>query len=65
MLADRLVVAALFAGSMVAILVTVGIVLSLVFETFRFLQIVPLSEFLFSLHWSTNGHSHGSSRGQR
>ena len=51
-LADRLVVAILFAGSMVAILVTVGIVLSLVFETVRFLQIVPLTEFLFSLHWS-------------
>ena len=39
-------------GSLVAILVTVGIVLSLVFETFRFFQIVPLSEFLFSLNWS-------------
>ena len=51
-LRDRLVVAALFTGSLVAILVTVGIVLSLVFETFRFFQIVPLSEFLFSLNWS-------------
>jgi len=51
-LRDRLVVAALFTGSLVAILVTVGIVLSLVFETFRFLQIVPLTEFLFNPQWS-------------
>jgi phosphate transport system permease protein len=51
-LRDKLVIAILFGGSLVAILVTVGIVLSLVFETVRFLQIVPLSEFLFSPHWS-------------
>ena len=35
-----------------AVLVTVGIVLSLIFETGRFLDRVPLHEFLFGLHWS-------------
>jgi phosphate transport system permease protein len=38
--------------SLVAVLVTVGIVLSLVFEAFRFFEKVPLSEFLFGLQWS-------------
>jgi phosphate transport system permease protein len=36
----------------VAILVTVGIVLSLVFEASRFFARVSPSEFLFGLHWS-------------
>ncbi|MEH6524499.1 MAG: phosphate ABC transporter permease subunit PstC [Sneathiella sp.] len=49
---DRLIVAALFVGSLVAVLTTVGITLSLVFESFRFFQMVPISEFLFGLHWS-------------
>ena len=37
--------------SLVAIFTTVGIVLSLVFESFRFFQRVPLTEFLFGLNW--------------
>ena len=49
---DRLIVVALFTGSLVAILVTVGIVLSLIFETFRFFQLVSITEFLFSPDWS-------------
>ena len=51
-LVERLIIAALFAASVVAVLTTVGIVVSLVFESFRFFQMVPLSEFLFGLHWS-------------
>ncbi len=39
-------------ASLVAILTTVGIVLSLVFETLRFFGKVPVTEFLFGLHWS-------------
>ena len=35
-----------------AVLVTVGIIASLLFETVRFLQYVPLTDFLFGLHWS-------------
>ena len=38
--------------STLAVLVTVGIVFSLVFETGRFFERVPISEFLFGLHWS-------------
>jgi phosphate transport system permease protein len=44
--------AALLVCSTVAILVTLGIVLSLVFETIRFFQRVPVHEFLFGIHWS-------------
>lgn len=38
--------------STIAILTTLGIVLSLVFETIRFFGKVSPTEFLFSLHWS-------------
>ena len=44
--------ALLISCSLVAVLVTVGIVLSLVFEAFRFFEKVPVSEFLFGLQWS-------------
>ncbi len=39
-------------ASAIAILTTIGIVLSLIFETIRFFEIVPMSEFLFGLSWS-------------
>jgi len=42
----------LMMGSLVAILTTVGIVLSLVFEAARFFNRVPLTDFLFGLEWS-------------
>ena len=44
--------ALLAACSLVAILSTVGIVLSLVFEAARFFDRVPVSDFLFGLEWS-------------
>lgn len=37
--------------SVVAIFTTVGIVLSLIFESWRFFQMVPITEFLFGLNW--------------
>jgi phosphate transport system permease protein len=49
---ERVAMAILAGSSAVAILATIGIVLSLVFETARFFQLVPLSEFLFGLEWS-------------
>jgi phosphate transport system permease protein len=49
---ERLLRGALMLSSTLAILVTVGIVLSLVFETGRFFEAVPISEFLFGTHWS-------------
>jgi len=42
----------LLLGSLVAILTTVGIVLSLVFEAIRFFGRVPVTELLFGLEWS-------------
>ncbi len=49
---ERAVGFGLMLSSTLAVLVTVGIVLSLVFETGRFFERVPISEFLFGLHWS-------------
>ncbi len=43
---------ALQACAAVAILVTLGIVSSLLFESVRFFSAVPVSEFLFGLKWS-------------
>lgn len=37
--------------STVAIFTTIGIIVSLSFETWRFLERVPLTEFLFGLNW--------------
>ncbi len=42
----------LVASSLVAIFTTVGIVLSLLFESLRFFAKVPVLDFLFGLHWS-------------
>ena len=42
----------LVAASSIAILTTIGIVLSVLFEAIRFFREVPLSEFLFGLSWS-------------
>lgn len=42
----------LFACSCIAIFSTIGIVLSVIFESIRFFGKVPISEFLFGTHWS-------------
>ncbi|MFC7049363.1 phosphate ABC transporter permease subunit PstC [Emcibacter nanhaiensis] len=49
---ESFILFSLVACSVIAILTTIGIVSSLVFETMRFLEKVPLSEFLFGLQWS-------------
>ena len=51
-LVERATMAFLFAGSTIAILTTIGIVLSLLFESIRFFQLVPPADFLFGLEWS-------------
>lgn len=38
--------------SLIAILTTVGIVMSLIFESLRFFARIPFFDFLFGLHWS-------------
>ena len=43
---------ALVLCSLVAILTTVGIVLSLLFEAIQFFSKIPLTDFLFGLHWN-------------
>lgn len=42
----------MIACSTVAVLTTIGIVLSLVFESLRFFDSVPVTDFLFGLEWS-------------
>ena len=49
---DRCVVAVMAAAAALAIFVTFGIVLSLVFETLRFFEKVPVMDFLFGLEWN-------------
>ncbi|MDJ0684291.1 MAG: phosphate ABC transporter permease subunit PstC [Alphaproteobacteria bacterium] len=49
---ERIVMVFLVAASTIAIFTTVGIVLSLLFEAWRFFSQVPFYEFLFGLQWS-------------
>ena len=49
---ERAVMVFLIICSSIAILTTIGIVLSLVFESYRFFEKVSPTEFLFGLEWS-------------
>ena len=49
---ERVIEWALFACSAVAVLTTIGIVLSIVFEATRFFNIVLITEFVFGTNWS-------------
>ena len=49
---ETIVSGLLIASSLIAILTTVGIVLSVLFESFRFFQKIPVTDFLFGLEWS-------------
>ncbi len=49
---ERIVMALLMTASLMAVLATIGIVLSLLFESLRFFDKVPVADFLFGLHWS-------------
>ncbi|HVF83401.1 MAG TPA: phosphate ABC transporter permease subunit PstC [Sphingomicrobium sp.] len=49
---ERWLMGLLVAASLIAILTTLGIVLSLLFESLRFFSMVPASEFLFGTQWS-------------
>jgi phosphate transport system permease protein len=42
----------LFCCSFLAVLTTLGIVLSILFEAIRFFSVIPLDDFLFGLQWS-------------
>lgn len=49
---ESLITALLLLSSILAILTTIGIVFSLLFESIRFFSTVPITEFLFGLQWS-------------
>ncbi len=49
---ERVVMAFLVICSTLAVLVTVGIVLSLIFESIRFFGLVSVTDFLFGVEWS-------------
>ena len=49
---ERAVMAVLLLASLVAIVTTLGIVVSLLFETIRFFGMVSPGEFLFGTHWA-------------
>ena len=49
---ERLVMAVLLLASLIAILTTIGIILSLLFESLRFFSMVSPIEFLSGLSWS-------------
>jgi phosphate transport system permease protein len=48
---ERMVLGLMIACSTIAVFTTIGIVLSLVFESIKFFRMVPLHEFLFGLRW--------------
>jgi phosphate transport system permease protein len=49
---ETAILALLLAASTIAIVTTIGIVLSVLFEAIRFFREVPLTEFLFGVNWS-------------
>ena len=57
---ERGVMALLLVASLVAILTTLGIVLSLLFEAFRFFSLVSPIEFLFGTVWSPQTGNDGT-----
>jgi phosphate transport system permease protein len=51
-LVEQVIKYILIACSTIAIFTTIGIMLSVLFESIRFFQMVPVTEFLFGLKWS-------------
>jgi phosphate transport system permease protein len=49
---ERMIMGGLLVASLVAIMTTFGILVSLMFETARFFEIVSPLDFLFGTHWS-------------
>jgi len=49
---ERIAQSALILCSTIAILTTIGIVLSVLYESIRFFQQVPITDFLFGMKWS-------------
>lgn len=49
---EKVIVGLMILCASIAIVTTLGIVLSVLFESLRFFQAVPITEFLFGTHWS-------------
>ncbi len=49
---EKIIKVILICCSTIAIFTTIGIVLSVLFESIRFFQMVPITDFLFGTHWS-------------
>jgi phosphate transport system permease protein len=49
---ETVITGLLLTSSTIAVLTTIGIVLSVLFESMRFFQSVPMTEFLFGVEWS-------------
>ncbi len=49
---ERIVTIVMIVCATISILTTIGIVMSLLFESIRFFEQVPITEFLFGLQWS-------------
>lgn len=49
---ERFLTSALIGCALIAILTTLGIVLSVLLESIRFFQTIPITDFLFGLKWS-------------
>ena len=49
---ERVIQGVLILCSSIAILTTIGIILSVLFESIRFFKSVPISDFIFGLEWS-------------
>ena len=62
-LVERALSVALVLCSLVAILTTVGIVLSLLFEAIQFFSMIPITDFLFGLHWNPQAAFSGDAAG--
>jgi phosphate transport system permease protein len=60
---EKTVMVILISCSTAAIFTTVGIVLSVLFESVRFFQKVPVTEFLFGLSWSPQMAIHAEQAG--
>jgi phosphate transport system permease protein len=48
---EKFLNAVLFTASLAAILTTLGIIFSLIFQTIDFFKVIPLLDFLFGTHW--------------
>jgi len=56
---ERIVMYGLLVASLIAVLTTIGIVVSLLFETLRFFDQVRIGDFLFNTRWSPQAATSG------